>query len=352
MAYFGKYIRQILSKQEAVIFPGFGSLIIQESKGGKGEDGKIDPPGAIIKFDSTHPLSDGKLAEEYSRGEEIDLEEARQQLLELVDAIKFKLDKGESYDLQLVGKFSRDENNHILFQQDPNWIIDPELFGLTSLDLLELEPEPEPEKQESAPAEKEVKKEELATKNKKDAKEKDSKIIPETKKSSSGTKRRPVNKWKIIWIVIGSLISVLILILLLPTGNENNAIEFGKDGIVIRNNQRDNNSGDEKTDHAATTKNVDQLHQGEENERQIPEAETPIVENQYFVIAGSFQNIRNAKDLSDKLKAKGFPSEIIFTESRLYRVSVHGYASKEEALNDLTRIKATPGLENAWLWKK
>ena len=73
MAYFGKYIRQILSRQEPVIFPGFGRLIIQEGKGVKGEDGKIDPPGAVIRFDPEHPKDDMKLDYDYTAGGGIDL---------------------------------------------------------------------------------------------------------------------------------------------------------------------------------------------------------------------------------------------------------------------------------------
>ena len=141
MAYIGKYIRQILSRQEAVTLPGFGSLVISQSSGVSSGAGRLDPPGVVIRFDAEHPRDDGKLAAEYTAGEQLDPEEARQQVLELIDAIKFKLDKGEKYDLDLVGTFSRDDDNRIKFSKDPNWIIDPELFGLPSLDLLELEEE-------------------------------------------------------------------------------------------------------------------------------------------------------------------------------------------------------------------
>ena len=116
MAYFGKYIRQILSRQEPVVFPGFGSLVMVRGKGINTDDSTIEPPGMIVKFDPNHPKSDGKLAEEYAKGEKIEHEEARQQLLELVDAIKFKLDKGEIYNLSLVGSFSRDDDNRVIFQ--------------------------------------------------------------------------------------------------------------------------------------------------------------------------------------------------------------------------------------------
>lgn len=356
MAYFGKYIRQILSRQETVVFPGFGSLVLKEGSGIKGEDGKIDPPGMVIKFDSTHPLGDGKLASEYAQGEGIATEEARQQLLELVDAIKFKLDKGEEYDLPLVGRFSRDNDNRIHFQKDQNWVIDPELFGLNSLDLLELETAPEKESESPLISPSETKREPAQHK-----KEPAKKIIQQKeaidKKHEVKSARKPVNKWKIIWIVIGSLIAVLVLILLIPAGEGGDGIEFSKDGIVLKDSQSESRPESVKRDKRVNAdKPETESSANEESEESEVNAHTPNVAsssvNSYYIIAGSFQNLQNAADLSERLKSNGFPSEIIYTENRLYRVSVKSYATKNEAQSDLNNVKSASGMESAWIWKK
>ncbi len=348
MAYLGKYIRQILSRQEPVILPGFGSLNISEGKGTRGVSGTIEPPGPVIRFDATHPKGDGKLAAEYAAGENIDPEEARQQVLELVDAIKFKLDKGEKYTLDLVGTFTRDDDNRIHFRKDPNWVIDPELFGLAELDLLELENEEEQEEEKE--------------------KEPVSSVAPEPKHQPMADKgapvtgnrskrntipaaratRKPVNKWKLIWIIVGSLIVVLILILMIPAGN---GIEFGKDGMVLRDDstgsegpvvdKSESREGEHQEELTSTSANEDGKETSEETQ--------DVRVNNFFIIAGSFSNLANATELKVTLEAKGFPAEIIITENRMYRVSIQSYPTKEEAVNDLQRVRSGSGVSGAWV---
>ena len=339
MAYLGKYIRQILSKQEAVILPGFGSLTISKSDGISAAKGKMDPPGILIRFDGEHPRDDGKLAAEYAAGENLDPEEARQQVLELVDAIKFKLDKGEKFSLELVGEFSRDDDNRIHFDKDPNWIIDPDLFGLPSLDLLELEEE----EKEVVPSE------EDPVPGKKDTKpvQKEASVI---KKKMAN--RAPVNKWRIIWIVVGSLIVVLVLILLIPTKNTDYGIEFSKEGIVLKENVvSDDMQAAEETNDLVTEGDdqADQVTQESVQEETQAPVETP---NNFFIIAGSFAELQNATELMESLKSEGFPAEIIITESRLYRVAVQSYAEMQLAAGALPKIKARPGLGGCWVWSR
>jgi len=342
MAYLGKYIRQILSKQEAVILPGFGSLKISKSDGISAARGKMDPPGIRIRFDGEHPRDDGKLAAEYSAGENLDPEEARQQVLALVDAIKFKLDKGEKFSLELVGEFSRDDDNRIHFDKDPNWIIDPDLFGLPSLDLLELEEEEKevvPPKEDPVPMKKDTK-----------PVQKEASVI---KKKMAN--RAPVNKWRIIWIIVGSLIVVLVLILLIPTKNSDYGIEFSKEGIVLKENVVSDDMQEAEETNDLVTEGDDQggqadkvTHESAQEETYAP-VETP---NNFFIIAGSFAELQNATDLMESLKSEGFPAEIIITESRLYRVAVQSYAEMALAASALPKIKAHPGLGGCWVWSR
>lgn len=409
MAYLGKYIRQILSRKEAVVLPGFGSLFPEEGKGVRNDDGRIDPPGAVVRFDATQPNDNGRLAEEYATGEQMDPEEARQQVLELVDAIKFKLDKGERYKLDLVGEFSRDDDNRIHFVKDPNWVIDPGLFGLSSLDLLELENEDEQEageEQDAEPAgatgaskeeageraedsearEEETPVTEAAEEATVGAGERDSKVedgegeqaqaagarevrtgkdkdvslhppVSVKTRKKEKEQRKQVRRWRVIWIVSGLLIAVLVLVLLIPSDN---GLEVGKEGIIIRDTEI-GNEGNESMDQgsgqqpAMGTQAQDDLDAAateslqEDEEPDDGPVQPPVLENRYFIIAGSFRNLGNATDLSDQLKAAGYPAEIILTENRMYRVSVQSFATKQEALNALPALKSGEGLGNAWL---
>ncbi len=332
MAYLGKYIQEILSRHEPVIFPGFGSLVVVEGKGVAEEKGRIDPPGPMIKFDPTHPRGDGKLAIEYAAGEGIDPEEARQQVLELTDAIKFRLDKGEKFVLENVGTFSRDDENKIHFRKDPDWQIDPDVFGLDPLEILELEND---EGTDSGPGEKVAP---VTVKAEKSGGEKE-----EFTGDAVEGPRKPVNKWEIIWIVTGSLIAVLLLILLIPAGN---GIEFDREGIIIRDMEM---KAGEKVDRQIQKK-ADQPVVEEKAQEDLPaESVAPAVVNRHFIIAGSFQNLANATELKEQLSASGFPSEIIFSDSRMYRVSIRSYATREAAEENLRAIRNESGIGSAWV---
>jgi hypothetical protein len=307
----------------------------------------------------------------------MDPEEARQQVLELVDAIRFKLDKGEGYKLDMVGAFSRDDDNRIHFEKDPNWVIDPGLFGLSSLDLLELENEAVQEPVEGQDAEspsatgiKEGKEglvhdageeggraqEETFT-DAQAAKDRDVALHPPVKVKTSPeekAQRRKVSRWRVIWIVTGLLAAVLLLILLIPSEN---GLEVGKDGIILRDTEIGDKEAVPGTDQQPVTGNDVQDDIGaaaaeslqEDKEIDDGPVAPPVQENRYFIIAGSFRNLGNATELADQLKGAGYPAEIILTENRLYRVSVKSFATKQEALNALPALKSGEGLGNAWL---
>lgn len=352
MAYLGKYIRQILSRNEAVILPGFGSLVIVQNTGGSVTRGAIDPPGTNIKFDARHPKDDGMLAAAYASGEGIDPEEARQQVLELVDAIKFKLDKGEQYMLELVGKFSRDDDNKIHFEKDPNWIIDPELFGLSAVDLLEIE-EIKEETEKIEPVFEPVKEEKI----KQEQPEKEA-----VKKKRVRGYRKPVNKWRIIWIVIASLIAVLVLILLLPAGE---GFKITGEGARISSLKDSDSSGQSKPrvktpiaieGNEQDVKKPDTGNAGEVQDAGVKDTDTEtatgnaVVGGSYCIIVGSLTK-QAAYDYVSKLKANGYPAEVIEKNGR-YRVSLYSYQTEAEAYDKLRDVKIIKEWKDAWVTKR
>ena len=138
----GYHIRQLLDEGQKVILPGFGNLEIKDpGKKFPASGTKISPPGKSVIFDSSFSKDDGLLAGRLSEKEGIDQEEAGQQVLELVDAIKFDLDKGEPFELLDAGTFTRDEDSRIRFEPDKDWVLEPDQFGLESMDLIQLEDE-------------------------------------------------------------------------------------------------------------------------------------------------------------------------------------------------------------------
>jgi nucleoid DNA-binding protein len=323
----GKYIRQLLNDSKRVVFPGFGNLEVKEVKGEVSQaGGKINPPGLTVKFDSGFSKDDGLLAATMVYGEVMQQEDADQRVLELIDAIKFALDKGEPYLLHETGTFLKDDDGKVHFQVVSDWVLEPDHYGLESLDLLELDEfPPEEDKKEAKPAEKGPPK----------APVKASVPTPQP----AGRSHRQRIRWRAIYITAGALILILALLIFIP--KKQNPIELIQQQEQL---QRERMQTEESEAGESQAQPADVQPEPELNEPVIPVA-TP----NFYIIAGSFKNLANASELQDRLKARAYKSEVLITENRMYRVSVGSYATEAEAENALTRIKSDKGLKSSWI---
>ncbi len=319
----GKYIRQLLNDSKRVVFPGFGNLEVKEVKGAVSQTGgKINPPGLTVMFDSGFSKDDGLLAATMVYGEGMKQEDADQRVLELIDAIKFALDKGEPFLLHETGTFLKDDNGKVHFQTVSDWVLEPDHYGLESLDLLELEELPkeetsrEPHVAEKAAPVASVQKRTLRA------------PVKAHEPQPSGRSGRINNRWRAIYIIAGILIVVLAVLILIPKKR-------------------------------APIMPIQQTEQQEENRAEETQPEEVLPEEQNpepvaftpncYIIAGSFKHLQNASEMQDQLKARGYKSEVLITENRMYRVTVASYATEAEAEKVLSGLKSESGLSSAWI---
>lgn len=336
----GKYIRRLLEDRTRVILPGFGNLqVIPPDNTMAASVNRLDPPGIRVRFDGAYSKDDGILAESMAAGEVMDREEAEQRVLELVDAIKFALDKGETFLLPETGTFSRDADGKIHFLTDPGWVLEPDQYGLESMDLLELE---------------EIPPEEAGVQ----VKVKDSKASSKLTHLAPPKPKPKSLRWRVIWLVAAALIVVLVVLILVPPGDTGDKL---RKSLFKRQPDRENvEQTDVSTEVSPEVPEVREPAGTEEHaletESQYEESaaevepDQPFEEsNNFFIIAGSFSRLNNASDLQDQLNSRGFHAEVMITENRMYRVSVASFATKEEAERALAQIKTEAGLESSWL---
>jgi cell division septation protein DedD len=326
----GKYIRMLLEERKRVILAGFGNLELIVPEGSQKPSGnRLNPPGASVRFNASFSKDDGVLAEAVAAGEVLENEEAQQRVLELVDAIKFSLDKGEDFLLPELGVFLRDTDGKVHFRVDPDWVLEPDQYGLESMDLLELEELPI----EEEPAKGTSKK---------------SKAAPEVTKLAPPKPKPKSNRWRLVWVVAALLIVVLVVLILIPSGESENG-----ERRRLFNKKPDLEAVDQESP-ATDQQEVETEEQVADSETETTDTEVdeplPVEEtNNFFIIAGSFNKLKNASDLQDKLNSRGFHAEVMITENRMYRVSVASFATKEEAEKKLSQIKSEPGLQSCWL---
>jgi nucleoid DNA-binding protein len=328
----GKYIKMLLDERKRVILPGFGNLEVIIPEGTQTPAGnRINPPGTSVRFDTSFSKDDDRLAETLAAGEVLERDEAQQRVLELVDAIRFSLDKGEEFLLPEAGTFSRDADGKIHFLADPSWVLEPDQYGLESMDLLELE---------ELPIEEDITKE-AETESKESSKV--TTLVPPKPKPKS-------KRWRVVWVVAAALIVVLAVLILIPSDESEDKDRKGlfnkkADREVVEQNDAIPDQADEGTQEQVSEAETESPEPETEEAQALPVEET----NSFFIIAGSFNKLKNASDLQDKLNNRGFHAEVMITENRMYRVSVASYATKAEAEKELAKIKSQSGLQSCWL---
>ena len=320
----GKYIRQLLNDSKRVVFPGFGNLEVKEVKGAVSQTGgKINPPGLTVKFDSGFSKDDGLLAATMVYGEGMKQEDADQRVLELIDAIKFALDKGEPFLLHETGTFLKDDNGKVHFQTVSDWVLEPDHYGLESLDLLELEELPKEETSREA---------HIAEKAPAMAPVRAHEPLP------SGRSGRIHNRWRAIYITAGILIVILVALIFIPKKRPPTK------AIQLNGQHQVENRAEETVPGSQENQTQSVVAQPEEQE-----PDPVVVTPNFYIIAGSFKHLQNASEMQDQLKARGYKSEVLITENRMYRVTVASYATEAEAEKVLSGMKSESGLKSAWI---
>lgn len=127
---------------------------------------------------------------------------------------------------------------------------------------------------------------------------------------------------------------------LFDSGSESNKSTTSTDTL--------SNNTDTNTVAVVDTLNVDSV-----NVDTAKNTEVAIADASFFVIGGSFATLSDAEEFCDKLKRRGFPSEIVQSpaESRI-RVAYKSFATKPEALDYLNKIRVSENKPDIWLYTK
>lgn|GEM_PF-1535857 len=372
---FSEYIKNLLLYNGKVTFPGLGSLtVIKESARMKGK--KIIPPGTGILFNPDITLDDGKLAQSVASAEEMDIEEARQKVLELVDKILFSLNKEEAFVFEGTGKLFKDENNVLHFEKDPAFILDFDSFGLESFEL-------EPREEEVIPDEHEPHEEEVIPEGHEPREEEvipDETTQPDVPKSEVNIpEEHPVidiqaedklkpeieyrelkkeRSWGIFKYVVGmaGIILIGLIVLNLTTDLLDNTPFrifnlWEKDSVSVGITE----AGPEVKDDLE--KALDSISETEVDLIPLQKEEIPVKRyeagtrsyKEYHIIAGSFRDMFNAQELARELTLKGYPVVMIEQDNNLYRVSAMSFTDKESGMKELARFRAQTRNNAAWL---
>lgn len=407
------FISRFLLRHDTLDLPGLGTIKKIRTEAGFEKGEIRPPGSRLIFSSEESADKDNLPIKDIAEGEDISLEEANQRVLEFIDDIKFAFNKGEAFTIEAVCTLSLDENNNVRLDQDPDFIGDAESYGLESLEFeddkkesgeekIETEDKTEEEKEfynekmswvldeeqdmhkfeetyvtGSYDKKKEAEKSRDEVSDKEELHEEKLKVPqspppPPSSPPYSPTrvmemrKRSVRRKLNIGLAIAGVAILIVAAFIFIPIRLDFFENEINFDDIFGSSEEMEVNDDfsdiqdedfnfdemvddlEKDLDSSAKMDNALDIPEESAEEEQIaPAGEEEYVE--YHIIAGSFRDYENAKELQQELTLQGYPSLIIEPGTGIYRVSAISFRDKVTALNKLVEFREKTGMSTAWL---
>jgi SPOR domain len=114
----------------------------------------------------------------------------------------------------------------------------------------------------------------------------------------------------------------------------------------IEGSDEDNEVMSDETDISGVDQTgTDQIGEGETGEAGLEETEAVALPVQpeakrYYVVAGCFSELKNAQNYMQSLLDQGYDASIFGTHKNLHAVCFNSHSSKQDAVNELNRIRS------------
>lgn len=299
------YIAELLYKFDTVILPGFGAFILKSIPATiHAVENKITPSVKIVTFNPAINHNDGILANYLSEKKRISFIEANHQILSFVNEINKTLIEKKEIIFPKIGRFSLSSiNADKVFHPDSSVNYNPDTCLLNELIA------------------KPIIREEVKIK------------LQQQFSKETNTPKERISFFKVVlWILLFILLTGATIIYLqvyktnekkrgqsIALKDKNAIIKFSKLPIPK-----------DTSDHS----NI------------ILKNSTGV---KFYIISGSFKIKENAENFAKILKKKEYNPEVIYIpEEGLYAVSYYSFKSKEEALNQLSKINLHEN-KDAWI---
>jgi len=303
-----KYIKELLLLHDCVILPGLGGFVANYRSAEINEKLKIiSPPSKSILFNRNLSHNDGLLIGHISKKTGLGYKDIEKLVKEFTEKIVKTTGSGNQLRIDELGFFFMDRQKKLQFQAEPGMNFLIESYSLSDVHFKEL----------FAQTEKPIKSQ-----------------LYISQEDRSRRRRKTVRAL----VYTGVAASLLAAAILIPV--KTGLINYSDFRLFHANNNANSGTVTEK-----------EITISEKSQEKIAESlNIEIRPAEFHIIAGSFREFGNARELMKKLEGKGFTPRIL-TGSEYFRVSAGSYPDRENANMALAEIKGLPGMESAWLLK-
>lgn len=346
-----KNISELLYEHDCVIVPDFGGFVCNYSSASvQKSKHQFHPPFKKISFNRNLKNNDGLLANQVAQVQGISYSDSNRLISEYVDNLKKDLTTNKRFVFTNIGTVYLGEENNLLFEQDEKVNYLPESFGLLAFNSPAIKREPIERKIERSLKDKII----IPSKDKKE-------LVPAKRKTSR-------------YIIASAAVLVVAFLIWFPIQSGiiknldySSLNPFAAKGQPLYHpseiNQPDPTSDVDKEDVSRlfaaasdTTRYLNIVIDGKfPIVVQLKEDATKVVKTKkkdsitkyrFHIVGGAFQVSENAEKFYNKLIKDGHQAAII-NRNNFRFVSYGSFATKEEALQALDKIRAVQG--DVWL---
>jgi hypothetical protein len=376
---FAIHLKSLLIANDRLCIPGLGTFITRY-KPAEIVPGMnfIKPPSKEVSFDPSLKMDEtGILASYIAKQEKVSIQDAYEKIKIFVDNITERINNDRNFGIMNIGTFSL-KDGKLFFQPEITGNLRAESYGLpdvtTSGEAIVKKPEPVQSKPQPAPAAEIKKPEPPKIEEKKPAAEVKkpeppkfeatpvARPIPVTVKAEPYKKPDPIvvkntvkvqsgnGKWIFIGIAIPVIAVLICIFLIFPNSTYFSGLFSSKKVAVTAEKDttiQTNASDVENYIDTVASQNSALTF----DDKTVPETKT-VADDKYahcknfYIVAGSFRNMRMATRFKNKLRNMGYEAEILI-KGDTNRVYIKKFDNRQEALKDLEQLQAS-GM-NVWL---
>ena len=342
-----QHIEVLLLENDCVIVPGFGGFVAYYTPAMRVEGNTFLPPTRTIGFNPQLKLNDGLLVQSYMAVYDTNFSDATKIVEEEVAELIAVLHKEGKVDLANVGELRYTIHGAYEFIPYENRITTPYLYGLDSFEMKEMAVLHKPEEKV---------------------------LIPVAAQERTKPYEIRINRAVLRNAV--AMIAAIALFFAFSTPIENTAVE--KDNyarlLPIDLFEKIENRSvvmtpvevKQETKKSVTTAKISHGATSSEKEtgkratkplvvKEVkvvkPVAEKQMEDNYHIIVAGGI-TLKDAEIMAEQLKAKGFHRAKVLNSDGKVRVSIMSYATREEAMKQLLKIRENEAYKTAWMLAK
>ena len=331
-----KEIKDLLYYNESVIIPGFGAFITRYESARVDPSSKtLNPPKRNVEFKKNLAHDDELLTKHVAKSFDISEEKATEIINKAIQELKEKLARGKTVTFEGIGSIIEDPRFGYIFEAGKDINLLPDSFGMEEVKLFDIE-ESEEEKIEPLPVKK-----------------------PETLKTEPVSGKKEKKKKSKSWLVILVTAIIVVFLVVLYIFTNVYGVVFNSIDEFVNSDRNEEEVIDSALQNYLETYGVgaelsEKTRMSDALSPEDKRATNVLMDKSdttYYIVAGSFLDMVNARKMQTSLEKEGYKPEIISNDNK-FRVVLYSFKNKDQALNELERVRVRKNKENAWILKK